>query len=79
MQVQEQYSKSGGTSTTIKKDLFVKTSTWKESSVMAYEFPPLKEIWTTMVKAGWIRPDEIMPIEETANTAMEIDTAEGDN
>ena len=54
-------------------------STWKESSVMAYEFPPLKEIWATMVNAGWIRPDEIMPIDEVANVAMELDTAEGDN
>jgi len=46
---------------------------------MAYEFPPLKEIWATMVTAGWIRPDEIMPTEETANVDMEIDSFEGDN
>ena len=79
MQVQEQQTKAGGKTTTTKKDIFVKTSTWKESSVMAYEFPPLKEIWATMVNAGWIRPDEIMPIDEVANVAMELDTAEGDN
>jgi len=46
---------------------------------MAYEFPPLTEIWTTMVNAGWIRPDEIMPIDETANVDMEVDNVEGVN
>ena len=63
----------------VKTDMFVKTGTWKESSDMAYEFPPLKEIWTTMVKAGWIRPDNIMPIEELINVSMEIDTTADDN
>ena len=65
-------------SSCVNTDIFVKAATWKELSVMAYEFPPLKEIWTTMVNAGWIRPDDIMPIDEVANAAMEIDTAEGD-
>ena len=79
MREEEKQTKSGGASTTTKKSIFVKTSDWKEASVMAYEFPPLQEIWATMVTAGWIRPDEIMPTEETAHVDMEIDTVEGDN
>ena len=75
MQVQEQQSKSGETSTTIKKDVFVKTTTWKESSIMAYEFSLLKEMWTTMVNAGWICPDVTTPVEELANAFTETGTA----
>lgn len=48
----------------VKTDIFIKVGTWKEATVTAYEFPPLKEMWTVMVKAGWIRADEIMPIKE---------------
>ena len=63
----------------VKTDIFVKTGTWKESSVAAYEFPPLKEIWSTAVKAEWIRPGGTVPIEELTSASTEIDTPAGDN
>ena len=74
VQVQEQHAKSGSSSTTTRKDIVVKIGSWRETSVMAYEFPPLKDMWAMMVKMGWVRPDDIMPITEQSNVMeMEMD------
>jgi hypothetical protein len=41
-----------------------KVNTIKEKERPCYIIPPLRDVWSAMVKAGFIHPDDVMPIEE---------------